>query len=305
MKVFSGNSNVGFAQSLAKHLKLELSPLEIFLFPDKEKRIRINTKVLGEDCIIVQSTSTPTDENYMELFLIIDALKRSGAKSVKAVIPYLGYQRQDHIFRQGEGVSLEVIAEILQKVGMTELFSFDLHTPKIKDKFIVPVKHLSALPAFAEKIKTDFKRENIILVSPDMGGIRRIKEISEILQNVPFATITKNRDLNTGKINDSFLDGYVRGKTAVIVDDMVSTGETLVDGSKLLLEEGATSVFAFITHAVLARDASEILQSSGIERVFVSDTISIPKHKEFAKLSILSVAKVAAKAIKERIGYSV
>jgi ribose-phosphate pyrophosphokinase len=269
------------------------------LFPDKEKRIRINTKVLGEDCVIVQSTSTPADENYMELFFIIDALKRSGAKSVKAIIPYLGYQRQDHIFRQGEGVSLEVIADLLQKVGMSELFSFDLHTPKITDIFTIPVHHLSALPDFSEKIKSDFKREDMVLVSPDMGGIRRIKEISEMLENIPLATITKNRNLNTGEINDSFLDGYVRGKIAIIVDDMVSTGETLVDASQLLLEEGATKVFAFITHAVLAAGASEKLQASSIERVFVSDTISIPRHKEFAKLSILSVAKTAAKALRD------
>src|SRR5450759_1052696 len=175
MSIFSGSASRELAEKIAKSLGLELSPVEIFVFPDGEKRIRIKENVVGKDCVIVQSASTPPDENYMELFIMIDALKRSGAKSIKAIIPYLGYQRQDHIFRDGEAVSLEVIAEILTKVGMTELFSFDLHSPKIPDIFTVPVKHLSALPIFAEKIKREFNLEEIVLVSPDMGGIRRIK----------------------------------------------------------------------------------------------------------------------------------
>src|SRR4030042_2921516 len=151
MKIFAGSSNKSLARKISGKLKLELSPVEIFVFPDGEKRIRIKDKVLGEDCSIVQSAGIPTDENYMELFIMIDALKRAGAKSVKTIIPYLGYQRQDHIFREGEAVSLEVIAEILTKVGMTELFSFDFHSPKIPEIFSVPVHHLSALPQFAEK----------------------------------------------------------------------------------------------------------------------------------------------------------
>src|ERR1035437_551688 len=193
MNIFSGSASKKLAEKIAKDLNLELSPVEIFVFPDGEKRIRIQEKVLGEDCVIVQSASIPPDENYMELFIMIDALKRSGARSVKAVIPYLGYQRQDHIFRDGEAVSLEVIAEILTRVGMTELFSFDLHSPKIPELFSVPAHHLSALPIFAEKIKNEFNLSKIVLVSPDMGGIRRIKEVSEGLGNIPFATIEKNR----------------------------------------------------------------------------------------------------------------
>jgi len=165
--------------------------VEIFVFPDGEKRIRIKENVVGKDCVIIQSASIPPDENYMELFIMIDALKRSGANSIKVMIPYLGYQRQDHIFRDGEAVSLEVIAEILTRVGMTELYSFDFHSPKIPDIFSVPVHQLSALPIFAEKIKQDFKLSEIVLVSPDMGGIRRAKEVSEMLGNVPLATIEK------------------------------------------------------------------------------------------------------------------
>jgi ribose-phosphate pyrophosphokinase len=298
MLIFSGSSNKPLTEKIAKHLDIKVSPAEIFVFPDGEKRIRIKENVLGEDCIIVQSASTPPDENYMELFIMIDALKRSGAKSIKTVIPYLGYQRQDHIFREGEAVSLEVIAEILTRVGMTELLSFDLHSPKIPDIFSVPVHHLSALPVFAEKIKKDFNLNEITLVSPDMGGIRRIKEVSEILGNIPFATVEKNRDLSTGEISDSGLTGDVRGKIAVIVDDMISTGITMVDAANLLIENGAAKVFVFATHAVLARYAEKILQKSAIERVVVSDTVEVPAYKLFPKLEILSIAKVAAEALK-------
>ncbi len=297
MLIFSGSSNRFLAEKIAKHLDLNLSPVEIFVFPDGEKRIRIQKKVLGEDCVVVQSASIPPDENYMELFIMIDALKRSGAKTVKTVIPYLGYQRQDHIFRDGEAVSLEVIAEILTRVGMTELFTFDLHSPKIPDIFSVPVHHLSALPTFSEKIKKDFSLKEIVLVSPDMGGIRRIKEVSEMLGNIPFATVEKNRDLASGEIKDTGLTGDVRGKTAIIVDDMVSTGITMVDAANLLSENGAVRVLAFATHAVFAKYADKILQKSRIERMVVSDTIEVPAYNRFPKLEILSIAKIAAESL--------
>jgi ribose-phosphate pyrophosphokinase len=298
MNIFSGSASKKLAGKIAKDLDLELSPVEIFVFPDGEKRIRIQKKVLGEDCIVVQSASIPPDENYMELFIMIDALKRSGAKSIRVVIPYLGYQRQDHIFRDGEAVSLEVIAEILTRVGMTELISFDMHSPKIPEIFTVPVKHLSALPTFADKIKKDFDPKEIVLVSPDMGGIRRIKEISEMLGNIPFATIEKNRDLSNGEINDSGLDGDVRSRIAVIVDDMISTGQTMVEAAELLLENGATKVFVFATHAVFAKDAGKLLQHSRIERVVVSDTIDVPAFNQFPKLETLSISETAATALK-------
>jgi ribose-phosphate pyrophosphokinase len=298
MLIFSGSSNKPLAQKIANHLDKKISPVEIFVFPDGEKRIRIKEKVLDEDCVIVQSASIPPDENYMELFIMIDALKRSGAKSVKAVIPYLGYQRQDHIFRDGEAVSLEVIAEILTRVGMTELFSFDLHSPKIPEIFSVPVHHLSALPTFAEEIKKDFNLNEIVLVSPDMGGIRRIRQVSEMLGNIPFATIEKNRDLTNGEINNSGLTGDVRGKVAVIVDDMISTGITMVEAANLLIENGAVKVFAFATHAILARYAEKILQKSKLEKVVVSNAVEVPAYKLFPKLQILSIAEIAAKALK-------
>lgn len=299
MKIFSGNANKPLADKIAKHLNLQLSPLEITVFPDGEKRVKVNDEVLDINCVVVQPTSTPPDQNYMELFLIIDALKRSGAKTVTAVVPYLGYQRQDHIFREGEDVSLEVVIETLQKTGMDRILAFDLHSIRIPELFQVPVVHLSALPLFAKEIKKDFDLKEIVLVSPDMGGIRRIKEIAEMLENIPYATVVKNRDLNTGQINDSELNGDVRGKVAVIVDDMIATGATLVDAANMLLENGATKVVAFATHPVFAGEAAKILQESKIERVVVTDTIEVSKAKQFAKLEILSISEETAQALKE------
>ena len=297
MKIFSGSSNKHLAEETARDMGVDLGHLEIFIFPDGERRVRVIDKVVDEDTVVFQSTSTPPDQNYMELFFIVDALKRSGAKSVTAVVSYLGYERQDHVFRDGEAVSLEVIIETLERVGVDKLVAFDLHSVKVPELFSIPVLHLSALPLFAEKIKNEFKDE-IILVSPDMGGIRRIKELSESLDNTPFATIVKNRDLETGKISDSQLNGDVRGKIAIIVDDMIATGDTTVDAARLLLENGATKVFAFATHAVFTNKASEALQKSGIERVWVTDTIFIPEEKRFAKLEVMSVSEVIAKGLK-------
>ena len=297
MLIFSGLSNQSMAINIAKQLDRELSPLEIFVFPDGERRITIEEKVLGKTAVVIQSTSEPVDTNYMELFLLVDALKRSGAEFVKVLMPYMGYQRQDHIFRDGEGVSLEVIVDILQRVGVGEFFSFDLHSIKIPELFKIPAHNLSALPVFAKKIEKDFSKDEIVLVSPDMGGIRRIKELSEMLR-VPYVTIVKDRDLDKGDIHDVKLNGEVKGKIALMVDDMISTGKTMVYGADLLLENGALSVFAFATHGVLSADASVILEKSKIEKVFVTDTIEIFKEKIFPKLEILSIATIAADILK-------
>lgn len=298
MKVFSGSASKHLALKVAKELKESVSPVEIFTFPDLEKRIRIAEKVLGEECLIIQSIGIPPDENYMELFIMIDALKRSGAKKVSLLMPYLGYQRQDHIFRDGEAVSLEVIAKILASVGADQIYSFDLHSPKIPEVFSIPFKELSALSLFAKKIEKEFKTEDIVLVSPDMGGIRRLEKLSELLGNVPIATITKNRDLQDGSISDSGIEGFVRDKTAIIIDDMISTGKTLVEGANLLLQEGAHRVFAYVTHPVLAKYSSKLLQASKIERIIVTDSIDVPEYSKFPKLEVISIAELATQAIK-------
>lgn len=298
MKIFSGTSNKPLAEKIAKNLGIELSNLEVFVFPDGEKRVRILDKVLGEDVIVVQSASGPTDENYMQLFFITDALKRSGAKSITAIVPYFGYQRQDHMFRIGEAVSVEVVAKILETIGITRLIAVDLHSIKIEQAFNIPVVHLSALSVFAAKIKEMFSSYPLTLVSPDMGGIRRIKILSKMLSDMPYAVIEKNRNLASGKVSASKITGKI-GKRAIIVDDMISSGGTIALAAKILKEKGTEEVYVFAAHPVFSAKAPEILQESGVNKVFVTDTIFVPEEKRFPKLEILSVAEMIAETLRK------
>ncbi|MBF8250221.1 MAG: Pribosyltran protein [Candidatus Levybacteria bacterium] len=287
MKIFSGNSNRSLAEKIAQKLGLNLSSLEIYVFPDGEKRVRVLEKVVDEDCVVVQPTSPEPDKSYMELFFIVDALRRSGASRIRAVIPYLGYQRQDHVFRDGEAVSLEVIATLLKWGGVDEVIAFDLHSIKIPEIFKIKLNHLSALPIFAKEVKKMGK--NTVLISPDSGGIRRIKLLSGMLGNMPFAVIRKDRDLATGKVTMSGIEGKVK-ENAVIVDDMISTGGTIAAASDLLRKKGVKNIYVFATHAVFSDQAPSILDKSSLKKVFVTDTINIPETKRFKKLEILSVA---------------
>ncbi|MBI2195504.1 MAG: ribose-phosphate pyrophosphokinase [Candidatus Levybacteria bacterium] len=297
------------AQKVSKNLGLKLSPLEITVFADGEKRVRVVDNVVDIETVVVQSTAAPADANYMELFFIIDALKRSGAKSVTVVIPYLGYQRQDHVFRDGEAVSLGVVIKAIESLGASKVITFDLHTVKIPELFRIPVSHLSALPLFAEKIKKmangsprveagQLSIVNCSLVSPDLGGVRRIKLISEMLGNMPYAIIVKNRNLDSGEITAEKIEGKVFSK-AVIVDDMISSGKTMVAAAELLKESGAQEIIAMATHAVLSSGSPEVLQNSIISKVFVTDTIAIPEQKKFPKLEVISVADIIAKEIRK------
>jgi len=297
MKIFSGTSNQFLAERIAGDLGTKLSGLEVFVFPDGEKRIRILDKVLDEDTVVVQSTSTPVDENYMQLFFIIDALKRGGAKSVTAVVPYFGYQRQDHIFREGEDVSVKMVAEILSKIGLEKVIAVDFHSVKIREAFAIPALELSALPLFAETIKEKALNRDAFLVSPDMGGIRRIKILSELLNNMPFVVIEKNRDLVTGVVSADKFEGQI-GKKAIIVDDMISSGGTITVAADLLKKNGVGEVCVFATHAVFSEKAPKILQESGVNSVYVTDTVFVPEEKKFPKLKILSVSQIISDVIK-------
>ena len=297
-KIFSGRSHKPLAEKVCKILKTSLSPLEIHVFPDGEKRVRVEDSVLDIDTVVIQPTSHPADGNYMELFFIIDALKRSGAKSVTAVIPYLGYQRQDHIFRDGEAVSLEVAIRALESAGVSKVVVFDLHSIKIPELFSVPVSHLSALEIMADKIRKSVD-SNTFLVSPDMGGIRRVKIISELLNSLPFATIVKNRDLNTGKITATEIEGKIL-KHAIIVDDMISSGKTIVAAADLLKEKGVEDVVVMATHAVFSVDAPTVLQNSAVSKVIVTDSVRLSDSKKFDKLEVLSIAEEIAKEITKK-----
>ncbi len=299
MKIFSGTSNLPLASKVAEKLNLSLSPIEFFTFPDKEKRIRIEEKIVDEDVVIIQSTSSPADTSYMELFFLIDAAKRSGARSITVVIPYMGYQRQDHVFRSGEAVSLQVVIETLERLGVTKVIAMDLHSIKIPEFFKIPHVHLSAIPLFAEIIKKEYKNENSIIVSPDMGGIRRIEQLSQLLDNLPTSQVNKNRNLETGDVSAENLSGEdVNGKAVFMLDDMMATGKTLIEATKLVITRGASRVVVFATHPILSHNASSELDRSEIEKIYTTDSIYTPEEKKFSKLEIISVADVIANSLK-------
>ncbi|HSX08805.1 MAG TPA: ribose-phosphate pyrophosphokinase [Candidatus Saccharimonadales bacterium] len=316
MKIFSGSSNVHLADKIAEKFGLTVSPIETMIFPDGERRVKLNDTVVDEDTVVVQSTSTPVDQNYMELFFIIDALKRSGARSVTAVIPYFGYQRQDHVFRDGEVVSLDVMIKFLEALKVDRVISLDLHSAKIPELFHIDITPLSALPVFAEKIQSkafnvlvtsnpDEYLKDSILVSPDMGGLRRIEEMSRLLHDLPWIATVKDRDLRTGEISIKNFDGpldpsKLPGKRALLVDDMISSGNTVVQSAQLLKDHGVVSCDVFATHAIFSEEAPELLQDSSIDRVYVTNTVRVPQEKRFPKLHILTVSELIAKALQEK-----
>lgn len=350
MKIFSGTSNKPLAEKIALELGIPLSPLDMFTFPDGEKRIRVEERVVDEQCIVVQSTSTPAAENYMELFFIVDALKRSGAAQVIVVMPYVGYQRQDHVFRDGEAVSLDVVVHALERSGAGKVIACDLHSIKISEIFSVPVVHLSALELFADVIARrndeaipnmvqkeqgiaalpSVARNDEVLVSPDMGGLRRIKKLSEMLDGMDWIATVKDRDLETGSIvvnkiefphtvpqDSSSSKGEnphrevfdsartittindLKGRRAFIVDDMIASGKTIIESAKLLKKQGVSEVFAFATHAVFSPEAPELLQNSLIQKVFVTNSVFVPEEKRFEKLEIISIAEMVARVLQD------
>ncbi len=297
MKVFSTFFSKKLGKKIAENLSVPFGEIEKTVFPDGETRIRVKEMVVDENIVLVACPGSDPDSFYMELFFTVDALKRSGASRVILVLPYLAYQRQDHEFREGEAVSLDVIAKVLKNVGVSELVTFDLHSIKIPEVFEIPVIHLSALPLFAKEIKKIGIKDSS-LVSPDMGGIRRIKILSELLGNLPFATIEKDRDLESGKVSSIKHEGEI-AKKVFIVDDVISTGRTIEAAIDLLKKNGAQDLYVFATHPVFSGNAKEILQNIDIKKIYVTDSIVVPKDKEFVSLAVLSIADTVSDKIQE------
>ncbi|MEN9406874.1 MAG: hypothetical protein RLZZ455_90 [Candidatus Parcubacteria bacterium] len=290
MKIFAGSAGRQLGSAVAEGLGIRLSEVEHHVFPDGEQRIQLRDDIVDQDVVIVQSTGMPTDQHYIELFLLLDGATRNGAKSVTAVIPYIGYSRQDHVFRTGEARSLEVMINAIEVNGATRVIGFDFHSIKTPELFTLPVTHLSALPLFAAEIKKNGWIDNeTVLVSPDMGGLRRLSQLSEMLGGMETTSVEKNRDLTTGSIDASGVHGKIK-KRCLIVDDMISSGKTIVQAARILIEGGAEDVAIFATHAVFSEDAAKLLQDSPASHVFVTDTIEVPEEKQFSKLTTLSVA---------------
>lgn len=297
--IFSGNSNLPLAQKIASELGTSLNKAEIIRFADSECRVRLEEDVEDKNVFIIQSLSNPVDEHLMEFLLLGDAAKRGEAKKLIAVLPYHGYARQDRVHRPGECLSAHVVAKLIESVGFDKLITVELHNETILGFFEIPVVHVSGLSVFQseiEKIKKD-----VVVITPDAGALKRSQSFAETL-DLPLALIEKKRDLNTAhKILSMKVVGDVKDKTAIIVDDVIVTGGTLVNAAYLLKEKGAKQVIAVATHADFVGGADKILQDSPLDKVWVTDTIPVPDDRKFTKLSIFPIASTIAAAMKKMI----
>lgn len=298
IKLFSGNSNPELAKRVAEASGVALSHCEVSTFADGEIQVEIHESVRGEHVFVLQSTCPPVNQNYMELFIMLDALKRASAKQITAVIPYYGYARQDRKVAPRAPISAKVTADLITTAGAQRIVAVDLHAAQIQGFFNVPVDHLFAIPTLArawrEKHGTG---EEFVAVSPDAGGVERCRAFAKRIE-ASLAIIDKRRS-GPNEAKALHLIGDVEGKTAIIVDDMIDTAGTLTQAVDSLLKNGAKRVFAVATHPVLSGPAISRLKESRIEKVWVTDTIPLSEAaKSCGKIDVISVAPVLAEAIK-------
>lgn len=294
LKVFTGNANRELAQEICDYLGLPLGKAFIGRFNNGEIQVMIDESVRGKDVFIVQPTSFPANDNMLELFIMADALKRASAKHITAVVPYYGYARQDRKTRGREPITAKLMADLMQTAGVTRLVTIDLHAGQIQGFFDVPVDHLLGASLLANYIK-EKNMEDLIVVSPDLGGVTRARDLADRI-GAPIAIIEKRRP-EPGVAKVMSLIGNVEGKNCIIVDDIVDTAGSLVEGAKALEEFGAKSVMACITHPVLTDPACERIANSNIKELIVTNTIAIPEEKKLDKITVLSVAPLLGEAI--------
>ncbi len=296
IKLFTGNSNKTLAGEIAGFLRMQVGDATVSNFSDGESLIQINENVRGSDVFVVQSTCTPVNKNIMELLLMIDALRRASAGRITAVVPYYGYARQDRKAAPRVPISARLVADLLSVVGIDRLLTIDLHAGQIQGFFDCPVDHLYASPVLTDHVKKEYMN-NLVIVSPDAGGVERARAFAKRL-NASLAIIDKRRE----KANISqvmHVIGDVKGKNAVLFDDMIDTAGTITQAAAALKENGAKRVIAACAHAVLSGPALERINDSVLEDVIVTNTIPMEeKQKECKKLTVLSVASLLGDAIK-------
>ncbi|HTL27176.1 MAG TPA: ribose-phosphate pyrophosphokinase, partial [Burkholderiales bacterium] len=294
--VFTGNANPRLAQDVVKHLNISLGRAVVGRFSDGEVMIEILENVRGRDVFVLQSTCTPTNENLLELMVMIDALKRSSAARVSAAIPYFGYARQDRRPRSARvAISAKVVANMLASVGVARVLTMDLHADQIQGFFDIPVDNIYAAPVLLGDVWKQ-RYENLIVVSPDVGGVVRARALAKRLES-DLAIIDKRRPrANVSEVMNVI--GEVKGRTCVIMDDMVDTAGTLVKAAQVLKEEGASKVVAYCTHPVLSGGAIERIKGSDLDELVVTDTIPLQEDaRNCAKIRQLSVAGLLAETI--------
>ena len=297
MKILTGNSNKNLSHKISKYLKNKLVNSSIRKFSDGEIYIEINENIRGNSIFIIQSVSSPANDKLMELLLCIDALKRSAAKNITAVIPYFGYARQDRKVVPRTSISAKLVSNLITNSGADRVVTLDLHSGQIQGFFDIPVDNLFATPIFARHIKRKIKTKNMICVAPDVGGTARARALGKML-NVGLAIVDKRRPA-PGKSVVMNVIGNVKDKTCIIVDDIIDSGGTIVNAAKILKQRGARDVHVYVSHGVLSGDAVEKIRKSQIKNLVITDTIdNSQKVKKAKNIEILTISNLVGEAIK-------
>ena len=297
MHIISGNSNPILAKQISKELKVEVIDVSVTKFSDQEVFVEINENIRGKNIFVIQSTSMPANDNIMELLITIDALKRASANTVTAVIPYFGYARQDRKVGPTTPISAKLVADILTTAGIDRLLTIDLHAGQIQGFFDIPVDNLYAAPVITKDILDNYKNKDLVIISPDVGGVVRARGIAKRI-NGDLAIVDKRRD----KANESEvmnIIGNIKDRDCIIVDDIVDTAGTLCNAAEALIKSGAKSVSAYITHGVLSGPAIERLKNSKLNELVITDSIAPTKLiLDASNIRILNLAPLIAEAIK-------
>ena len=298
IKLFTGTANPNLSRSIADLLDVPLGPVRVESFSDGELFVEIGDNVRAADVFVIQPTAKPANENLMELLIMMDALKRASAKSICAIVPYYGYARQDRKVQPRTPITSKLVADLIAAAGATRVLSMDLHAGQIQGFFDIPFDHLYAMPVLLDDIQKKYGRDDLVVVSPDAGGVERARAYAKRL-GVGLAIIDKRRpEANVAEIMN--IVGDVKGKTAILVDDMVDTGGTLVKGADAIMNHGAKRVAAYATHGVLSGPALNRLgEADSLERIVFTDTIDLTKAKQgCSKLEVITVAPLLAKAVR-------
>ena len=298
MKIMSGNANLPLARAIAAYLEVPLTDASVRRFADEEIFIEIHENVRGEDVFIVQSTSFPANDNLMELLIGIDALKRASAKRITAVIPYFGYARQDRKPGPRTPISAKLVANLITMAGADRVLAVDLHAGQIQGFFDIPTDNLYAAPAMAADIQARYGDQDLMVVSPDVGGVVRARALAKRLDNAPLAIVDKRRD-RPGESEVMNIIGEVQGRHCILIDDIIDSGGTLCNAAQALLDEGATSVTAYITHGVLSGAAVARVEKSALKELVITDTIQATEAaRDCSSIRILSIATLIGEAIR-------
>lgn len=297
MKIFALNSNRPLAEEIAEKVGMKLGKAEIATFEDGEICINIEESVRGDDVYLIQSTSDPGNDYIMEILIMTDALRRASARTINVVIPYYGYARQDRKARSRESITAKVVANMLTVAGVDRVITVELHAPQIQGFFDILVDHLSCTPLLANyMLNQHLKGKDTVVVAPDHAGVTRAREMAQLL-DAPLAIIDK-RSSEIEMEEKLHVVGDVQGKTCVLFDDLIDTGNTAVKASQTLKEEGANDIYACVTHPVLSKKAVQKLEESAIKKVVVTNTIYLPEEKKSNKIEQISVAALLGDAIK-------